>query len=77
MESTVLTTSFVTLVCLFVFLEGFKCSEGIYIPSFVTKARLILFGSLRFPIKYREFKANFSPRRDFFVPPSRSINSER
>lgn len=28
MESTVLTTSFVTLVCLFVFLEGFKCSEG-------------------------------------------------
>jgi hypothetical protein len=39
MESTVLTTSFVTLVCLFVFLEGFKCSEGIYIPSFVTKAR--------------------------------------
>ena len=32
---------------------------------------LILFGSLRLPIKFHDFKAYFSPRRDLFVPPMR------
>ena len=39
---------------------------------------LFLFGSLRLPIKFHDFKASFSPRRDFFVPPMRrSIKSRR
>ena len=56
--------------------RGPRCSLCVHYCSYIIlilSRDLCIFGSLRLPIKFYDFKANFSPRRDFFVPAIRGL----